>query len=151
MCPDKADIHHPVPEAIEAGIVTDEDTEPENIRAIHEEHARELFAALHSLKVVLDARRRGVDPTPAKKKSVAGLTQYISERRGMLDYAKAIEEGKDIGSGPTEASCKTLTLRLKRPGMKWDGDNAAAMMNLIAMRESGQWQIYWQQEARKAA
>jgi hypothetical protein len=87
----------------------------------------------------------------AKKKSAAELRQYISEREKMLDYAKALETGTDIGSGPTEASCKTLTLRLKRPGMKWDSDNAAAVMNLIALRESGQWQMYWQQEARNAA
>jgi hypothetical protein len=27
---------------------------------------------------------------------------------------------------------------LKRPGMKWDTDHAAALMNLVAVRESGQ-------------
>ena len=89
--------------------------------------------------------------SPAKKKSAAGLKDYISERKKMLGYAEAVKTGKDIGSGPTEASCKTLTLRLKGPGMKWDSDNAAAMMNLLAMRESGQWQMYWQREAKNAA
>jgi len=39
--------------------------------------------------------------------------------------------------------CKNLTLRLKRMGMKWDTDNAASIMNLIAFRESGQWHDYW--------
>jgi hypothetical protein len=86
-----------------------------------------------------------------KKQSLVGLRQYIENHRPMLGYAEALEAGWDIGSGPTEASCKTLTLRTKRPGMKWDADNGASMMNLIAMRESGQWQAYWQQEARKAA
>jgi hypothetical protein len=33
--------------------------------------------------------------------------------------------------------------------MKWDTDNAAALMNLIALRESGQWDRYWQ--SRKIA
>ena len=37
------------------------------------------------------------------------------------------------GSGPTEAMCINLTLRLKRTGMKWDPDNAAAIMNLVAL------------------
>ncbi len=37
-----------------------------------------------------------------------------------------------------EAMCKALTLRLKCPGMKWDTDNAAALMNLTALRQSGQ-------------
>jgi hypothetical protein len=41
--------------------------------------------------------------------------------------------------------CKTLTLRLKRPGMKWDRDSAAGMMNLQAMYESGQAADYWSQ------
>ncbi len=89
--------------------------------------------------------------SPAKKKSLHGLRNYIDERRDMLDYGHALAQGWDIGSGPTEATCKTLTLRLKRPGMKWDRDNAAAMMNLLAMRESGQWDAYWHREARKVA
>lgn len=89
--------------------------------------------------------------SPAKKKSLQGLRNYIDERRDMLDYGHALAQGWDIGSGPTEATCKTLTLRLKRPGMKWDRDKAAAMMNLLAMRESGQWESYWHREARKVA
>jgi hypothetical protein len=59
----------------------------------------------------------------------------------------ALAKGWDIGSGPTEAIpsrlrtwCKNLALRLKRPGMKWDTDNAAALMNPLALREGGQWE-----------
>lgn len=89
--------------------------------------------------------------SPVKKKSVAGLRKYIEQRREILGYARALQKEQDIGSGPTEACCKTLTLRLKRPGMKWDSDNAAAMMNLLAMRESGQWKAYWNQQVGKAA
>jgi len=95
----------------------------------------------------LDKRSR----SPTKKQSLRRLRQYIQERRDMLNYAGALAEGWDIGSGPTEATCKTLTLRLKRPGMKWDRDNAAAMMNLVALRESGQWDAYWDRESRPAA
>ena len=39
--------------------------------------------------------------------------------------------------------CKNLALRLKRTGMKWDADHAAELMNLVALRESGQWTAYW--------
>lgn len=89
--------------------------------------------------------------SPIKKQSLRGLRNYVEERREMLDYAHALDEGWDIGSGPTEATCKTLTLRIKRPGMKWDRDNAAAMMNLLALRESGQWDLYWNAQTRRAA
>ena len=89
--------------------------------------------------------------SPARKQSLRRLEAYIEERREMLGYGQALAEGWDIGSGPTEATCKTLTLRLKRPGMKWDRDNAAAMMNLVALRESGQWDAYWAHQSRIAA
>lgn len=85
-----------------------------------------------------------------KKDCVRRLRDYVRKRREMLDYPTALANDWDIGSGPTEATCKTLTLRLKRPGMKWDRDHAAGMMNLIAMRESGQWKSYWAQRAAAA-
>ncbi len=81
--------------------------------------------------------------SPAKLKSLRLLREYVVERMEMLDYRTALANGWDIGSGPTEATCKTLTLRLKRPGMKWDADHAAGMMNLIALYESGQAKSYW--------
>jgi hypothetical protein len=85
--------------------------------------------------------------SPVKKQSLRGLSQYIESRREMLDYGAALAAGQDIGSGPTEAECKPLTLRPKGPGMKWDRDNAAGVMNLMALRESGQWDPYWHQQA----
>ena len=80
---------------------------------------------------------------PAKREGLQGLRGYLIARLDMLDYRTALAKGYDIGSGPTEAMCKTLTLRLKRPGMKWDRDHAAAMMNLTALYDSGQAKTYW--------
>jgi len=68
----------------------------------------------------------------------------------MVESRRAMARGWDIGSGPTEAMCKNLTLRLKRTGMKWDQDHAAAMMNLVALQENGQWDQYWTTRARRA-
>ena len=86
----------------------------------------------------------------AKRKSLESLREYLTSRLDMLHYRQAIARGWDIGSGPTEAMCKTLTLRLKRPGMKWDRDHAADMMNLTAMYESGQARNYWDKKRRAA-
>ena len=80
----------------------------------------------------------------SKRESLRRLRGYIVERWEMVAYPQARVRGWDIGSGPTEATCKNLTLRLKRTGMKWDADNAAAVMNLVALRESGQWTDYWE-------
>ena len=84
---------------------------------------------------------------PHKKKELNKLRDYITERWEMVEYPKALAQGWDIGSGPTEAMCKNLTLRLKRTGMKWDPANAEALMNLAALRESGQWDRWWESAA----
>jgi hypothetical protein len=109
------------------------------LRDVKEGGAKALLAGIDALGRQVRA--------PQKKESVRRLRQYVWKRREMLDYPTALANGWDIGSGPTEATCKTLTLRLKRPGMKWDRDHAAGMMNLIALRESGQWKAYWAQRA----
>ena len=76
------------------------------------------------------------------------LVNYLSERREMIRYPEFRSKGWQIGSGPTEATCKTLTARLKGSGMRWDGDNAEAIMALEALTQSGQWDWYWRSQLR---
>ncbi len=97
---------------------------------------RSVLAAIDEAKKKLRA--------PGKQEALRLLRNYIVERWEMVEYPAALAKGWDIGSGPTEAMCKNLTLRLKRPGMKWDTDNAGGLMNLVALREGGQWEQYWQ-------
>jgi hypothetical protein len=51
----------------------------------------------------------------------------------MIRYKEFTEQGRQIGSGPTESMCKAVTLRVKGGGKKWDGDNAEAVMTLEAL------------------
>jgi len=76
------------------------------------------------------------------------LLNYVSERREMIKYPDFLAKGWQIGSGPTEATCKTLTARLKGSGMRWDADNAEALMALEALTQSGQWDQYWESQLR---
>jgi hypothetical protein len=66
------------------------------------------------------------------------LVSNVSERREIICYPEFRAKGWQIGSGPTEATCKTLTARLKGSGLRWDGDNAEAIMALEALTQSGQ-------------
>jgi len=61
----------------------------------------------------------------------------------MVDYPTFLEAGFDLGSGPTEAFCKTLTARLKGSAMRWDSPNAEGIMALAAMDQSRQRQACW--------
>jgi hypothetical protein len=44
----------------------------------------------------------------------------------MIQYPAFQAKDWQIGSGLTEATCKTLTAGLKGSGMRWDSDNAEA-------------------------
>jgi hypothetical protein len=83
-----------------------------------------------------------------RREAADRLLNYISERREMIRYPEFQAKGWQIGSGPTEATCKTLTARLKGSGMRWDAANAEALMGLEALTQSGQWDLYWRSQLR---
>ena len=97
------------------------------------------------LKEVVDLRK-GVR-SAGKREALRQLEQYVGRHKGLMDYPRELAAGRDIGSGPTEAMCKTLSLRIKGCGMKWDLTHAQDLMNLIAMYESGQAPTYWNASA----
>ena len=83
-----------------------------------------------------------------QRKAADRLMSYVNERPEMIKYPEFLARGWQIGSGPTEATCKTLTARLKGSGMRWDSDNAEAIMALEALTQSGQWDLYWRTQLR---
>jgi hypothetical protein len=85
-----------------------------------------------------------------KRDAAKALQKYVAARVEMTDYPAFRAKGYDCGSGPTESFCGCLTRRLKGRGMRWDGDNAEAVMAIATIYYGGQWARYWQKE-RKAA
>lgn len=88
---------------------------------------------------------------PAKRTALASLRHYVAARCEMMDYPAFRAQGWDIGSGVTEAFCKTLTARLKGSGMRWNMGNAEAMMALAALDHSHLTDAYWQGQRLAAA
>jgi hypothetical protein len=86
--------------------------------------------------------------SPKKREAADGLLQYVTRRAEMIRYPEFQAKGWQIGSGPTEAMCKTTTARLKGSGMRWDADNAEAVMALDALDQSGEWKLYWRSGLR---
>jgi len=110
--------------------------------AVCEEGAAGLLVKIHE---TLRSMR-----SPAKREALKKLEQYVAKRADMLDYPTYRQRGFDIGSGMTEAACKTLTLRLKGSGMRWDRPNAEAIMALAAVDQSRLWQSYWNLQRQAA-
>lgn len=83
-----------------------------------------------------------------KRQALERLRKFIAARLEMTQYPQFRAAGYEIGSGPTEAFCKTLTSRLKGQGMRWDKPHAEAMMALASVRSSGLWQAYWDMQRK---
>ena len=85
-----------------------------------------------------------------KREGLENLREYIGKRIAMTDYPSFLAQGYDIGSGPTESFCGCLTKRLKGSGMRWDKDNAQAVMSLASIYYSNQWDAYWKPNTKAA-
>jgi hypothetical protein len=70
--------------------------------------------------------------------------KYLQTRRGHLRYAEYRRVGLPIGSGVTEAGCKTVYgQRLKLSGMRWQKAGAQTILTLRVILLSGVWeQVY---------
>jgi hypothetical protein len=66
---------------------------------------------------------------------------YLENHRERMGYPGARRLGLPIGSGNTEATCKTLiTVRMKRSGARWKETTARDVINLRALALSDRWE-----------
>lgn len=78
----------------------------------------------------------------SKAREEAFLDAYCFLRRNSrwMQYASYRRQGTPIGSGVTEAGCKTVfTQRLKRSGMSWRKESGQVIVDLRIARLSGVW------------
>ena len=80
-----------------------------------------------------------------KDKLSVALT-YFSNHRHLMDYATQVVQKLPIGSGVTEAACKTLVKqRLCGVGQHWKNTGAKVVLSLRALVQSqGRWQQFWE-------
>lgn len=71
------------------------------------------------------------------------LLGYFSKHLKRLNYAERLQAGRAIGSGQIEGEAKTLGLRLKRRGARWNKRNVQPMASLVCVRHTCQWEAYW--------
>jgi hypothetical protein len=66
--------------------------------------------------------------------------RYLRKHSRLMDYARYRRQGLPIGSGVTEAACKTVfTQRLKRSGMRWGNEFGQVIVDLRVIYLSGIW------------
>jgi hypothetical protein len=71
--------------------------------------------------------------------------RYLRDRMPYMGYAAYRKLGIPLGSGVTEAGCKTVyTQRLKLSGMRWQKAGAQRILQLRVLRLSGVWDMAYQ-------
>lgn len=80
---------------------------------------------------------------PAKRKALDDLMRYLGQRQEKVNYPAFRAAGLDIGSGPTESMCKSLSRRMKGIGMRWTACNAESVVALECLHQSDLWSAYW--------
>ena len=78
-----------------------------------------------------------------RRKSMDKLLHYAAQHQDMIAYPEFLENEWDIGTGPMEAQCKATTRRVKGSGMRWDLENAEALVALEALYQSHPWDSWW--------
>lgn len=78
--------------------------------------------------------------TPEEQKAYGDAYKYLQTRKGFMDYWSCRQRGLAIGSGITEAACKTLfTHRFKQSGMKWSLEGGQVVVDLRVIWISKLW------------
>jgi hypothetical protein len=90
------------------------------------------------------AQRRTLAQTV--RADVLSAWTYLTNHRHQMDYAGFTGEGLPIGSGVTEAACKTLVKqRLCASGMRWKSKGAKIVLSLRALTHTiGRRTQFWQ-------
>jgi len=81
------------------------------------------------------------------QKSLGSAITYFTNNieKSRMDYAESVTLNYPIGSGVTEAACKTIVKqRLGQSGMQWKDKGAGIILSLRALAHStGRWEQFW--------
>jgi hypothetical protein len=95
-----------------------------------------IFRVLHSAA----AHRIWWELSRHEEKAYENAYNYLRQRMAIMDYVGYRRHGLAIGSGVTEAACKTLfTQRFKQSGMKWSWEGGQVIVELRVICLSGIW------------
>ena len=120
------------------------------------EHCSQLKSQSGAAQDIIDEMEKLSKKTSLSKKikdDLLSALTYFQNHQNMMNYPAHIAQNLPIGSGVTEAACKTLVKqRLCCSGMHWKETGAKVVLSLRALVQSkGRWQQFWERINRYGA
>lgn len=123
--------------------------------AAYGEHSPQSRAQFEKLRHVLRHDTEGVEKViralvhlrdaHPRSKILKKELKYFRSRRHRMRYADLVAAGLPIGTGVTEAACKTLaTQRMKCSGMSWGDEGGQAILTARSLIQSDRFDAAWQ-------
>jgi hypothetical protein len=108
------------------------------------DHARMLLEGADPSQVAAGMRRSATLRGLAERKAVDKCARYLKRRRDYVRYGDALAQGLPIATGVIEGACRHLVRdRLDCCGARWSVAGAEAVLQLRALRASGDLDAYW--------
>ncbi len=81
---------------------------------------------------------------PSRRKQVDTAANYLSKNKAMMRYDRYLADGLPIATGVIEGACRHLICdRMDITGARWSLAGAEAVLQLRALRSSGDFDQYW--------
>ena len=96
--------------------------------------------------IVKEMQEIDIQSWPSERaQKLATCITYFTNQRHRMKYAEYQKKGMPIGSGVTEAACKTLVKqRMCRSGMQWSERGAQVILSLRALvLTATRWDQFW--------
>jgi hypothetical protein len=108
-------------------------------------HLEHLLAGQTSA-LIAALQTAAADPalTTSQRAVVHKAVGYYQRNRPYMRYDEYLARGWPIGTGVVEGACGHLVRdRMEQAGMRWTTDGAQAVLDLRAVRLTGDWEAYW--------
>ena len=107
-------------------------------RLKHDNNA--VMKQLEELKKINENRKLSA----SNKEKLASTITYFTNQSPRMHYDEYRKQKFPIGSGVTEAACKTIIKqRLCRSGMRWKDRGASVVLMLKCLTKSQRWNQFW--------
>jgi hypothetical protein len=120
------------------------ETSPERTPWVRSHLERLLSGQTAGVISELEQLAQAVERTPAQAAVLRTTIRYYRRNLPYMQYDVYLARGWPIGTGVVEGACGHVVKdRMEQAGMRWTKEGAQAMLDLRAVRLSGDWDAYW--------